>query len=458
MRPLITATLVTALFCGGNISALADDNTPKATSTPDKAASTEQLNGQLPLDDLRTFTKVFAHIRQSYVDEINDPTLLEHAIRGMLEGLDPHSTYLDADAFDDLQVSTTGEFGGLGIEVGMEDGFIKVVSPIDDTPASRAGIEAGDLIIKLDNKTVKGLGLQEAVNRMRGPKDSEIILTIIRKGVDQPFDVSLVRDTIKVRSVRSRSLEPGYGYLRIAQFQLNTGKDALKELKELQSEAPLKGLILDLRNNPGGILQASVEVADAFLNEGLIVYTEGRIPNADLSYSAKDGDVIGGIPIVVLINDGSASASEIVAGALQDHKRAVIMGTDSFGKGSVQTVIPIAEDRAIKLTTALYFTPSGRSIQAHGIVPDIRIERAKITRLQQSSRTTEADLSGHLENANGNDKLDSNKRKQQRADEKEKNITRDNQVFEALNLLKGLHILGISNTERPAQTVATSAH
>ncbi|MFL0797521.1 MAG: S41 family peptidase [Cellvibrionaceae bacterium] len=430
--------LASALFLSSPLYAEQEKDTLPTVDTP---------HGQLPLEDLRTFTKVFAHIRQAYVEDIDDPTLLENAIRGMLEGLDPHSTYLDKDSFDDLQVSTSGEFGGLGIEVGMEDGFVKVVSPIDDTPASRAGIEAGDLIIKLDNKTVKGLGLHEAVNQMRGPKGSDIILTIVREGEDQPFDVTLTRDTIKVQSVRSRVLEPGYGYLRIAQFQLNTGKDALKEIKELQENGELKGLVLDLRNNPGGVLQASVEVADAFLNDGLIVYTEGRLPNADISYSAEDGDIIDGIPIVVLINDGSASASEIVAGALQDHKRAVVMGTDSFGKGSVQTVIPIADDRAIKLTTALYFTPNGRSIQAHGIVPDIRIERAKITKLRQRSRTTEADLSGHLDNANGGKTLDSNQRAENRQNDKS-DITRDNQVFEALNLLKGLHILG-------SRTVAT---
>lgn len=410
----------------------------------------------LPLEDLRTFTKVYEHIRKGYVEEISDKTLLEYAIKGMLSELDPHSAYLNENSFDDLQVNTTGEFGGLGIEVGMEDGFVKVISPIDDTPAARAGVEAGDLIIKLDEKSVKGMSLQQAVEHMRGTKGSEITLTIVREGKQQPFELVLVRDTIKVQSVRTKVLEEGYGYLRIAQFQVNTGKDTADAIEKLQQETELKGLILDLRNNPGGVLQASVEVADAFLNDGLIVYTDGRIENTDVRYKAEAGDITGGLPIVVLINDGSASASEIVAGALQDHRRAVIMGTQSFGKGSVQTVIPLSDARAIKLTTALYYTPNGRSIQAQGIVPDIEVGRAKVTSLQNNWRMSEADLKGHLNNGNGGEESDAEAR--QKAQEKRSNLfTRDNQLFEALNLLKGLNLFGHQSLTPPGSAAPATA-
>ncbi len=439
---------------------LVADDVVEAPSEP--AASTESAeadkpeeaknNGLLPLDDLRTFTKVYEHIRKGYVEEIDDSTLLEYAIKGMLSELDPHSSYLNANSFDDLQVNTTGEFGGLGIEVGMENGFVKVVSPIDDTPAAKAGVEAGDLIIKLDDKPVKGMGLSDAVDMMRGAKGSDITLTIVREGVDQPFDLVLTRDTIKVQSVRSRILEDGYGYIRIAQFQVRTGKDTQEAIEKLHKESPeLKGIILDLRNNPGGVLQASVEVADAFLDEGLIVYTEGRINKTELRYEAEPGDLTEGLPIVVLINDGSASASEIVAGALQDHRRAVILGTQSFGKGSVQTVIPLNEDIAIKLTTALYFTPNGRSIQAQGIEPDIEVQRAKVTALRSRGRTTEADLQGRLDNGNGGDAVDSKTRGERDRDDLFK---RDNQMFEALNLLKGINLFGNHRPQANSKSVA----
>lgn len=407
--------------------------------------------GKLPLDELRTFADVFNQIHQSYVEDIDDKTLLENAIRGMLSGLDPHSSYLDAKSFEDLQTNTTGEFGGLGLEVGIENGFIKVISPLDDTPAQKAGIEAGDLIIKIDGKPVKGLGLNEAVDSMRGPRGSEIELTIVREGVRQPFDVKLKRDIIKVQSVKSRSLESGFGYVRIAQFQANTGTDFRKAVEKLKSENKgLKGLVLDLRNNPGGVLQASVDVADAFIREGLIVYTEGRLPTSKSRFYATDDDITNGTPLVVLINGGSASASEIVAGALQDHKRAVVMGTESFGKGSVQTVVPLSENSAIKLTTARYFTPSGRSIQAHGIVPDIVVERAKVEALPRADNITEADLEGHLRNSDGKKESNSRARKQEAQD---KLFTSDNQLYEALTLLKGLNILGVS---QPGQATATT--
>ena len=394
---------------------------------------------RLPLEDLRSFAKVFEQIRQGYIEEVDDSTLLEYAIKGMLQGLDPHSAYLDRASFDDLQANTTGEFAGLGIEVGIENDHITVVTPMDDTPASRAGLRSGDVILRLAGKSLRGVGLDEAVELMRGPKGSSVTLTIGRKGHKEPFDVTLKRDTVRVLSVRSKMLDEGYGYLRISQFQIDTGKDVAREITKLQKKGELKGLILDLRNNPGGVLQSSVEVADAFLDSGLVVYTEGRNESANLKYSAEPGDMLKGAPIVVLINDGSASAAEIVAGALQDHRRAVLMGTDSFGKGSVQTVIPINAERAIKLTTALYYTPNGRSIQAQGITPDIVVERVKVTRLEQARRTTEADLAGHLGNGNGGEERNAADRVREK-EGREDWLDRDNQIFEALNVLKGLNL------------------
>ncbi|HFE32809.1 MAG TPA: S41 family peptidase, partial [Gammaproteobacteria bacterium] len=327
----------------------------------------------LPLNELRTFTEVFARIKKDYVEPVSDKELLENAIRGMLSGLDPHSSYLDPDSFKDLQVGTTGEFGGLGIEVGMEDGFVKVISPIDDTPAQRAGVKAGDLVIRLDEKPVKGMTLRDAVNIMRGKVGSKITLTIIREGEEKPLKITITRAIIKVKSVRQRNLEDGFGYLRISQFQSHTGEnlaDAIDKLKE-ENGGKLKGLVLDLRNNPGGVLNAAVEVSDAFLDKGLIVYTKGRIRDSDMKFNATPRTLLDGAPLVVLVNGGSASASEIVAGALQDHKRALIVGTRTFGKGSVQTILPLNNNTALKLTTARYYTPSGRSIQAEGIEPDI---------------------------------------------------------------------------------------
>jgi len=434
-------------------TALADDKSADTAPTVPPITN-EKTRDALPLEDLRTFTKVYDHIRRGYVKDVDDSKLLEYAIKGILSELDPHSAYLDASSFDDLQMNTTGEFGGLGMEVGMEDGFVKVVSPIDDTPADKAGIEAGDLIIKLDTKSVKGMSLSDAISEMRGPKGSTINITVVREGKDGPFDVVLTRDTIKVKSVRTRLLEDDVGYVRIAQFQIATGEDMADAVQTMLEENPdLKGIVLDLRNNPGGVLQASVAVVDAFLEEGLIVYTEGRAPNSEVRFSASPGDITHGLPLVVLINDGSASASEIVAGALQDHKRAVIMGTDSFGKGSVQTVIPISDERAIKLTTALYFTPSGRSIQAKGIQPDILVERARITAIKPRSRITEADLSGHLDNASGSEESSSSDRIAKQEERSDELFNRDNQLFEALTLLRGLHIFG-QHSQVSAQTLA----
>ena len=396
-----------------------------------------EVKGKLALEDLRSFVTAFNHIRNAYVEEVDDKTLLQNAIKGMLTELDPHSNYLEPESYEDLQVSATGEFGGLGLEVGIEDGLIKVISPIDDTPAQKAGMESGDLIIKIDNQPVKGLGLGEAVKKMRGPKGSAIDLTVVRQGVPQPIELTLIRDVISVVSVRSRVLEEHYAYLRIAQFQGNTGADLKKSLAKLKDQQNINGVILDLRNNPGGVLQAAVEVVDAFIEEGLIVYTEGRIRESASRFEARSGDETYTWPLVVLINGGSASASEIVAGALQDHKRAVILGTNSFGKGSVQTVIQLSETRGMKLTTARYFTPKGRSIQAQGITPDIIVERAKITKLKPKGQIFEADLHGHLENTNDG----SSKENDEELNADEELVTKDNQLYEALTLLKGLNIL-----------------
>lgn len=408
--------------------ALADDKSiPKET-------------GLLPLEELRTFTRVYDHVRNGYVDEINDATLLEFAIKGMIAELDPHSAYLDKEAFADLQASTSGEFGGVGLEVSMADGYVKVVTPIDGSPSANAGITAGDIIVRIDDKPIKGMDFNKAVNLMRGPKNSPIKITVIRDGVDQPIDFNLMRDIIKVQSVRTRLLEKDYFYIRIAQFQLDTGKEITKKIRaHLKKNDDTKGIILDLRNNPGGVLQSSVEVVDAFLDGGQVVYTQGRLDNSNISYNAEAGDITHGLPLVVLINDGSASASEIVAGALQDHKRAVIMGTRSFGKGSVQSVIPISNDRAIKLTTALYYTPNGRSIQAQGIEPDVEVERAQIAPIAQNSAVTEADLARHLGNSKGGKESTSKERANRRITSAEL-LQEDNQLHEALNLLKGLSI------------------
>ncbi|WP_455229911.1 S41 family peptidase [Geopseudomonas aromaticivorans] len=393
----------------------------------------------LPLDELRTFAEVLERIKSAYVEPIDDKTLLENAIKGMLSNLDPHSAYLEPEDFKELQESTSGEFGGLGIEVGQEDGLLKVISPIDDTPAARAGIEAGDLIVKIDGQPTKGWTLVQAVDKLRGKAGSKIVLTLVREG-GKPFDVKLERAVIKVRSVKSELLEKNYGYLRITQFQVNSGEEVAKALATLKKDngGKLGGLVLDLRNNPGGVLQAAVEVSDHFLSKGLIVYTKGRIANSELRFSADRADASEGVPLVVLINGGSASAAEIVAGALQDHKRGVLMGTDSFGKGSVQTVLPLTNERALKLTTALYFTPNGRSIQAQGIVPDIVVERGKVTHDDgQSQGLKEADLSGHLGNGNGGaDKPSSGKP----AADTSKPQDEDYQLSQALNLLKGLNI------------------
>jgi carboxyl-terminal processing protease len=399
----------------------------------------------LPLNELRSFTEVFSRIKSDYVEPVEDKKLLEDAVQGMLAGLDPHSAYLDADSFKDMRVETEGQFGGLGIEVTMENGFVKVVSPIEDTPAARAGVKPGDLIIRLDDKAVKGLTLTEAVRFMRGKPGSDITLTIVREGATKPLKITLTRAVIKIQSVKSRMLESGFGYVRITQFQAGTDKGLAEALKKLETEnkGTLRGMILDLRNNPGGVLNSAVGVSDAFLDNGLIVYTEGRVADSKMKLSATPGDLLNGAPMVVLINGGSASASEIVAGALQDHKRAVIMGTKSFGKGSVQTIIPVSNGAALKITTARYYTPSGRSIQASGIVPDIVTEEARITKSEAADRLRESDLARHLENGDEIAKPKEEPKKENKKDDKKKDETgkpavEDYQLQEALNLLKGI--------------------
>lgn len=407
-------------------------------------AEREATRATLPVEELRTFSDVFGRIKNDYVESVEDKELLENAIRGMLTGLDPHSSYLDVDQFKELQVGTTGQFGGLGIEVGMEDGFVKVIAPIDDTPAKRAGVEAGDLIIRLDDTPVKGMSLNDAVKVMRGKPGTDIVLTIVREGMDRPLQITITRDIIKVKSVKSRMLEPGLGYLRVSQFQSKTADyldDAVAKLKK-ESGGSLNGLILDLRNNPGGVLNGAVAVSDAFLSKGLIVYTEGRIADSSLRFNATPDDVLDGAPMVVLVNQGSASASEIVAGALQDHKRAIIMGAQTFGKGSVQTILPLSSGTALKLTTARYYTPSGRSIQAEGITPDIELESLKVSSIDSTIEPLkEADLSRHLENGSKKKSGNSEDKSRDNGDESESLAQTDYQLYEALNMLKGLAIL-----------------
>ena len=399
----------------------------------------------LPMDELRTFTEVFARIKSDYVEPVEDKKLLEDSIQGMLSGLDPHSAYLDAESFKDVRVETEGQFGGLGIEVTMENGFVKVVSPIEDTPAAAAGLKTGDLIIRLDDKAVKGMTLTDAVRLMRGKPGSDIILTVVREGNNKPLKFTVTRAVIKIQSVKHKLLDPGYGYVRVTQFQSGTTKNLQAAIKKLETEnkAALKGLILDLRNNPGGVLNAAVGVSDAFLNKGLIVYTEGRVADSKLKFSAAPGDLLNGAPMVVLVNGGSASASEIVAGALQDHKRAVVMGTKTFGKGSVQTIVPVSNGAALKITTARYYTPDGRSIQAAGIAPDIVTEDAKVTRNDAGQRLRESDLARHLENSNGGGAATDVKTEPGKPDEragKPVPPSEDYQLQEALNLLKGIAI------------------
>ncbi|HXG29393.1 MAG TPA: S41 family peptidase [Nevskiales bacterium] len=398
---------------------------------------------ELPLEDMRTFVEILNRVKSDYVEPVKDQDLIENAIRGMLDGLDPHSAYLSPDEFREVSISTSGKFGGLGIEVQMQNGFVRVVAPIDDTPAHKAGLQAGDLIVRIDETPVKGMTLTEAVKLMRGEPGSKVTLTVLRESVEQPFKVSLTRAIIHVQSVKSKLLEPGYGYLRVTQFSTETGKTLEEELAKLRKEnkGDLKGMILDLRNNPGGVLNAAVEVSDAFLERGNIVSIKGRLAETNKNFDATPGDALAGQPMVVLVNGGSASASEIVAGALQDQGRAVVMGEKTFGKGSVQTILPLQNNAALKLTTARYYTPKGRSIQAEGITPDIAIRPVKVSAVKEDDveQIKEADLVRRLDNEQG-----VKPEATPAADTEPQDLSlaqSDYALYEALNLLKGLYIL-----------------
>lgn len=436
------------------------------------AFADKEVKPGLPIEELRTFAEVYSAIKAGYVEPVEDKKMIANAISGMLSNLDPHSAYLDADSFKELQVGTQGEFGGLGIEVGMEDGLVKVVSPIEDTPAYRAGVKAGDLIFKLDETPVKGLSLSDAVKKMRGKPKTSIKLTILRKGETKPLEITLMREVIKVQSVKSKIVEPGYGWVRITQFQETTIPDLAKHLEKVYKDGDLKGLVLDLRNDPGGLLHGAIGVSAAFLPPDVkVVSTDGRTQDAKQDFLTRPRDYLRGtredplrnlpvgakkVPMVVLVNGGSASASEIVAGALQDHKRAVIIGTQTFGKGSVQSVLPLPGNTAIKLTTARYYTPEGRSIQAKGITPDIVVEES-INGNGSRQRIREADLERHLEDRKAGNKDESkaltpakpeNKTDKDNRAEDDEMPTRleyaskdDYQFQQALNILKGLQIM-----------------
>jgi carboxyl-terminal processing protease len=402
-------------------------------------AGEQAAEAELPIEDLRLFAEIFSMIKADYVEPMDDTTLLRDAVRGMLGGLDPHSSYLDPDSFREINIDTRGEFGGLGLEVTLEDGVIRVIAPMDGTPAEEAGIRSGDLIIRLDGITVKGQALDQAVERMRGEPGSVITLTIVREEVEAPFDVTVKRAIIQLQSVRGELLEARFAYTRISQFQSGTGAALRRQLERLEEQAdgPLSGLVLDLRNNPGGVLDGAVEVSDLFLRKGVIVSTRGRAADSVITFNATGRDVLSGAPLVVLVNQGSASASEIVAGALQDHQRGLILGTKTFGKGSVQTIMPMKNGAALKLTTARYYTPNNRSIQATGIQPDIVSRQLELATSPGPTHSgiRESDLAGHLENENGasNEIVDE-------AVPAERLQDRDFEIGEALNLLKGMVI------------------
>ena len=393
---------------------------------------------QLPIEDLKIFAEIFGKIKSDYVEDIDDSQLLNDAIKGMLDGLDPHTVYLDPESFREMNIDTHGEFGGLGLEVTMENGVIRIVAPIDDTPAHKAGLKSGDLIISMDGVQVKGLSLGESVSLMRGKPGSEIVLTIVRKDRPEPFEVTLKRAIIQLESVRAELLETGIGYVRVIQFQIGTATSLRQQLARLAREAgtALKGLVLDLRDNPGGVLDGAIQVSDTFLRDGLIVSTRGRAENSEVTFSASPKDYLNDAPLVVLVNGGSASASEIVAGALQDHGRALILGTTTFGKGSVQTILPMLNGAALKLTTARYYTPNDRSIQATGITPDVVSQPAESSQTPDgdASRLRESDLAGHLENELEKDQNATVDPKTDRL------LFSDLQVREALNILKGMVI------------------
>lgn len=443
---------VMALLALPNCTLAQDAAADKAAQ--EEAAKVEKQTQEDTYRQLQIFGQAFEQVREKYVEPISDEKLVEYAIKGMLVNLDPHSDYMTAKDFDDMKIQTKGQFGGLGIQVTMENGVIKVVSPIDDTPAFNAGIKAGDYITHLDDKPVIGMTLNDAVDKMRGKVGTPIKLTVRREGVPQPIEMTIVRDTIKITPVKFHVEQGNIGYIRITQFNRNAYEGMQKAIDSIKKETgnKLVGYVLDLRNNPGGLLNQAIAVSDAFLNQGEIVSTRGRDSKDIKRDNALPGDLTDGLPMVVLINNGSASASEIVAGALQDHHRAIIMGTRSFGKGSVQTVIPISGDGALRLTTARYFTPSGRSIQGKGIDPDINVEMAKVEPLKEMG-FHEEDLKGALSNPNvkvlmpspANDNKDKkgDDAKKKDGDDEASASDEDYQLSRALDLLHGLSLMGV---------------
>ncbi|MDA8739308.1 S41 family peptidase [Luminiphilus sp.] len=402
----------------------------------------------ISFEELQLFADTFDAIRRGYVEEVTDAELFEMAVKGMLTNLDPHSAYLTDDDYENLQESTDGQFTGLGIEIGYRGGFIAIVTPIDGSPAIEAGLQAGDVILKIDGTSTQGMSTIESSTYMRGAKGTDVTLEIGRAGESQPFDVVVTRGIIEVPSVRTRELDDGYWVIRVSRFQRDSGAEVTAALASALSEGEVRGIVLDVRNNPGGVMNASVEMAGNFLDGGLVVYTQGRHPDSVNTFNAEAGEVIPGVPLVVLVNGGSASASEIVAGALQDRGRAVIMGTQSFGKGSVQTVLPVSESKALKLTTSLYYTPSGRSIQQDGIVPDVVVERARLTSLEQGQRLREADLNGSLVNEGVEQEVETEVIASLREE--------DNQLYEAFTLLKGINVYRDLN-DKAGSTVSLEA-
>ena len=431
--------LLLVVFCA---PALADP--PEIPIPPiDAAAATTHHAAKKPgpgkdsvdIQDIRSFTAVYSLVKQAYVENVDDHQLMQAAIRGLLAGLDPHSEYLDRKQIDDLTEDTTGSYNGLGIEVVQVEGTLQVIAPIDDSPAERAGIKAGDTIVRIDGKAVQSDDLDGAVGRLRGKVGSEITLAVVHEGSIDPVDVKLKREVIRVASVRGRMLEPGYAYVRLSQFQADTGAQLHKRIDKLQKDnkAPLQGMVLDLRSNPGGLLTSAVEVSDIFLDDGIIVTTKGRLKEADLSFHAAPGDALGGAPLVVLVDNGTASAAEIVAGALKDNHRALLMGRRTFGKGSVQTVLPLDADHAVKLTTARYYTPSGASIQAAGIQPDIVLQDLALSARDASPSAIlgERDLRNHLKGAEETETPSP-------AHTIDRDVEQDYALNEALNALKAL--------------------
>ena len=400
------------------------------------SASGDESN-PLPVDQLKAFGEIFDLVKEQYIRPVDDRELLEDAIRGMVGGLDPHSAYLTAEEHEELQEGTSGEFGGLGIEITAEDGLIRIITPLDDSPAFEAGLLPGDLVTRVDGESVRDLSVTEAAKRIRGQPGTPVTLTIVREDEDGPLEFTILRDIVEVASVKSELIEPGFARIRISRFQTQTGARLLEEIRRVEEAngGPLSGAVVDLRNNPGGILSGAVAVADAFLDDGLIVYTEGRDPGSREEYYAKPSDFLGGIPIVALVNGGSASAAEIVAGALQDRRRAVIAGTRTFGKGSVQTIVSLGDGSALKLTTSRYYTPSGHSIQARGIIPDIELPALRIEAAESRNSILEGNLPGHLESDAGAPA------QTPPATASESLAVEDFPLFQAINLLKGLALL-----------------